>query len=61
MTKWKITINLSGENHVYYRAGATANIALNYARGQMMKDCGISYARTRELNHEIIEVKENNA
>jgi hypothetical protein len=52
---WEITINLSGENHVYYRHG-TRPEALNYARRKLMIDSGISYARTIGLDYEIREV-----
>jgi hypothetical protein len=58
MKTWKITINLSGENHVYHRTGKTDSIALHYARGAIMKECGISFARARGLNHEIEEIKQ---
>ena len=54
---WKITINLSGENHVYYRK-ASVEDALYYARRQMVKDCGISLARVRSLHYEIEATKE---
>lgn len=55
--KWKVTINLSGENHIYYRV-ATVDMALHYARRAMVKDCGISFARARDLHYEIEEAKD---
>jgi hypothetical protein len=56
VTTWKVIINLSGENHTFYRRD-TANNALLAARRALMKSNGITYARVAHLNYEITEVR----
>jgi hypothetical protein len=57
LAKWQIKVNRSGEVLSYYTSAKTQEDALRNVRRRVMKKYGISYAKAKDLDYEIMLIK----